>query len=269
MLVTGAASGIGRAVACRSADVGARHLTVTDLNLSGASAVASIIQEAGSSSAAVAVDVTDELDVRRCFEEVQKEHGPVDIVMSNAGLAHFGGIYSSNAEWQQQWDVHVMAHVYWARVALPAMVERGAGHFIITSSAAGLLTRVGAAPYTVSKHAAIALAEWLAVTYGSSGVGISCLCPLAVRTPMLDAAHANGGAGPKLSTDNSGVIEPDEVARIVVDAIEENRFLVLSHPAETSLYIERKHADHERWLNGMRRQSDRLGQRLTDVDEPE
>ena len=240
VVVTGGASGIGRALALRFDAEGARGVAVADLDGDGATATAAAI---GARAIAVTTDVSDEADVRRLVEVTEEAFGPVDLFCSTAGIATSGGAEASDADWQRAWEVNVLSHVYAARAVLPGMLARGEGYLLNTASAAGLLTQIGSAPYAVTKHAAVAFAEWLSVTHGDAGIKVSCLCPQGVRTPML----GDGGAllGP-------GAIEPQEVAQAVVDGLRTEEFLILPHP-EVKEYVRRKADDHDRWIRGMRR----------------
>jgi len=248
VLVTGAAHGIGRALCRRFADEGARGVVVADLDAAAAGTVA---KEIG--GLAVAVDVAVEADVVRLVERATAAYGPIDLFCSNAGIALMGGVEAPDADWQRIWQVNVMAHVYAARAVLPGMLARGRGYLLQTASAAGLLTQIGSAPYSVTKHAAVALAEWLAITYAGQGIKVSCLCPLGVRTRML--GDTPGGIGDML---REGAVEPEAVADAVVAGLAEERFLILPHP-EVADYVRRKADDHERWLRGMRRLLDKVG----------
>src|SRR4051794_40872037 len=246
-VVTGAASGIGRALAQRFAAEGAR-VVVADLDGDGAAAVAREIGGLG-----VRVDVSSEEDVAALVRQAEEAHGPIDLFFSNAGVPGPGGgplEATDPAAWQQTWDVNVMAHVWAARAVLPGMLERGDGYLLSTASAAGLLTHVAALPYTVTKHAAVALAEWLSINYRDAGVKVSVLCPQAVRTPMMMATlDDSSGASVMASGD---MIEPEQVADVVVEAIRDERFLILPHP-EVAKYMAVKATEPERWLEGMRR----------------
>lgn len=247
VLVTGGAGGIGSALAGAFAAAGAKAVIVVDRD-DRASSVAAALP--GGVGIGRRVDVTDEAEVVALVHSVEADLGAIDICCSNAGVAGAGGIEAPGECWQQLWDIHVMAHVYLARAVLPAMLERGRGYLVQTASAAGLLTNVGNAPYSVTKHATVALAEWLAITYGDRGIGVSCLCPQGVRTEMLldnldDAAGAAVVAA-------GGVLEPGVVAETVLDAIAAEEFFVLPHP-EVAGYVQRKAADPDRWLRGMRR----------------
>jgi NAD(P)-dependent dehydrogenase (short-subunit alcohol dehydrogenase family) len=244
-VVTGGASGIGRALCRRFAKEGARAVVVADLDRGGAEAVA---REVG--GRAVVADVGSEADVRRLLATAEQEHGPVDLFCGNAGIGVRGGVEASDADWQRIWQINVMQHVYAARALLPGMLGRGEGYFLITASAAGLLTQIGSAPYAVTKHAAVSIAEWLSVTYGDAGIRVSCLCPQAVRTGMT--AGGPGVAG------LDGMLEPEQVADAVLDAMRAERFLVLPHP-QVAEYVRRKAADHDRWIRGMRRLQARFG----------
>jgi NAD(P)-dependent dehydrogenase (short-subunit alcohol dehydrogenase family) len=246
VVVTGAGSGIGRALAQRFAAEGARAVVVADLNGANAEAVAAEI-----GGTPVAVDVGREDEIRALVDRARSEHGPIDLFFSNAGVpGPSGGPEASNEEWQGTWQVNVMAHVWAARALLPEMIERGDGYLASTASAAGLLTQVGALAYSVTKHAAVAVAEWLAITYGDAGIKVSCLCPQGVRTPMLDRALEDPiGAAPLIA---EGLLEPEEVAAAVVAGIREERFLILPHPAVAD-HLAIKASQNERWLRGMRR----------------
>jgi NAD(P)-dependent dehydrogenase (short-subunit alcohol dehydrogenase family) len=190
-----------------------------------------------------------EADVQAAVHAAKDAHGRIDLFCSNAGIGGGGDVDAPDELWQRIWDVNVMAHVYAARAVLPAMVDRGDGYLLHTASAAGLLTNLGNAPYSVTKHAVVALAEWLAITYGDRGIKVSCLCPQGVRTNML-LGGLDDLAGAAVAA--QGVIEPEEVADAVVATIAEERFLVLPHP-EVLDYFQRKASDYDRWLAGMRR----------------
>jgi NAD(P)-dependent dehydrogenase (short-subunit alcohol dehydrogenase family) len=245
VVVTGAASGIGRAMARRFADEGARGVVVADLDGAGAQAVATAI---GDRALGVATDVADEAQVADLVARAQDAFGPIDLFCANAGVAVGTDEASPDAEWDLALAVNVRAHVYAARKLLPAWLERGEGYFLATASAAGLLTQIGSAPYAVSKHAAVAFAEWLSVTYGDRGIRVSCLCPMGVRTAMT--------AGDGLATDivaaAGAMLEPEDVADAVVEGLRDERFLILPHP-EVMTFLRRKVDDQERWLAGMRR----------------
>jgi NAD(P)-dependent dehydrogenase (short-subunit alcohol dehydrogenase family) len=242
VVVTGGASGIGRALAERCAAEGARTVVVADIDQVAAAEVASGVTGA----VAVGLDVTDPAAVVTTVRDITAAHGDIDVWCSNAGVAVGTGL-ADDAEWDTSWRLHVLAHVHAARHVLTGMVERGRGHFMITASAAGLLTGMESAPYTVTKHGSVALAEWLAIRYGGSGVHVSCLCPQAVRTPMTD------GLDPGSATLAAGrLLEPAEVATAVVEAFADRRFLILPHP-EVAEYERRRTGDRDRWLAGMRR----------------
>ncbi|MCH7869797.1 MAG: SDR family oxidoreductase [Myxococcales bacterium] len=239
-VVTGGAAGIGRALVRKFAAEGAR-VVVADLDADGAAEVAAEI-----GGFAVAVDVSDESSLRSLVEHAEQEYGAVDLFCSNAGIFLPGDVEVPNEQWQQIWEVNVMAHVYAARAVLPSMLERGEGYLLNSASAAGLLTQIGSAPYAVTKHAAVGLAEWLAVTYGDRGIKVSVLCPQAVRTAMTAGVEGGGVAGV------DGMLEPEAVADCVVEGLSEERFLILPHP-NVAEYMQRKVADYDRWLRGMRR----------------
>ena len=239
-VVTGAASGIGRALARRFAREGARGVVVADLRDGPLQAVADEI-----GGLAVPCDVTDERAVRALAAAAEERFGPIDVFCSNAGVAVEGGEEAPDDEWRLNFDLHVMAHVYAARVVAPKMAARGSGYLVNTASAAGLLTHVESATYAVTKHAAVAFAEYLAIAYGDRGVRVSVLCPQAVRTAMTEGRE-QGVA----SVD--GMIEPEALAACVVETMEREEFLILPHP-QVLEYLRRKTADYDRWLTGMRR----------------
>jgi len=240
VVVTGGASGIGRALAHRFTAEGAKAVVVADLD------ECSLHQVAGEIAClAVPCDVADEADIGRLVAATEDAYGPIDVFCSNAGIARMGGEDAPTAVWQQNWDIHVMAHVYAARAVAPGMAERGSGYLVNTASAAGLLSHVQSATYSVTKHAAVAFAEWLSIAYGDRGVRVSVLCPQAVRTAMLK--DREGGVS---SLD--GTIEPEQVADSVIDAMEREEFLILPHP-EVRDYVGRKTSDTDRWLKGMRK----------------
>jgi NAD(P)-dependent dehydrogenase (short-subunit alcohol dehydrogenase family) len=246
IVVTGAGSGIGRGLARRFAAEGARAVVVADLDLASAESVA---EEIG--GLAVHTDVSRESDIQALVARAREANGPIDLFCSNAGVAGpAGGPEAPDEDWQQIWDINVMAHVRAARALLPEMLARGDGYLLNTASAAGLLTQVSALAYSATKHAAVAVAEWLAITYADAGIKVSCLCPQAVRTPLLEVALEDPvGAAPLLA---GGVLEPAEVAEAVVAGIREERFLILPH-AEVAKFMALKGAQPERWLTGMRR----------------
>jgi NAD(P)-dependent dehydrogenase (short-subunit alcohol dehydrogenase family) len=245
VVVTGAASGIGRAMARRFAEEGARGVVVADLDGAGAQAVANAI---GDRALGVATDVADEAQVADLVARARDAFGPIDLFCANAGVAIGADEASPDAEWDLALEVNVRAHVYAARKLLPAWLERGEGYFLATASAAGLLTQIGSAPYAVSKHAAVAFAEWLSVTYGDRGIRVSCLCPMGVRTAMT----AGDGLATDIVATAGAMLEPEDVAAAVVEGLREERFLILPHP-EVMTFLRRKVDDHERWLSGMRR----------------
>jgi NAD(P)-dependent dehydrogenase (short-subunit alcohol dehydrogenase family) len=242
VVVTGGASGIGRALARRFAREGARTVVVADLDGAGARRVA---DEIGGPAAAAAVDVSNEQQVTELIDDTEARHGPIDLFCSNAGVFAGEGLEAPQECWDRALGVNLMAHLHAARHLVPRMIGRGGGYLLHTASAAGLLSQIGSVTYTVSKHAAVALAEWIAITHGDAGIKVSVLCPQAVRTPML-----TGGEGSVATVD--GVIEPDDVAETVIEALAEERFLVLPHP-EVAEYVRRKADDRERWVAGMRR----------------
>jgi len=242
VVVTGGANGIGRALCRAFAAAGARAVVVADLDEQGAKRVADEIK-----GTAVATNVSKEADIQHLVEQTTRQFGQIDVFCSNAGVGVQGGPDSSDADWQKSWDVNVMAHIYAARAVPPQMLERKKGYRVKTVSAAGLLAQIGSAPYSVTKHAAMSFAEWLAITYGDQGIRVSALCPQGVRTNMLFNAEFGGGAFLL-----EGALEPEQVAADVIRAVTEERFLILPHP-EVAKYFQNKANDYERWLRGMRK----------------
>jgi NAD(P)-dependent dehydrogenase (short-subunit alcohol dehydrogenase family) len=250
IVVTGGAHGIGRALCQRFAAEGARAVVVADQDHDGAQVVALAI-----GGLAVAVDVGVEADHLRLVEITTSAFGPIDLFCSNAGIISLGGIAAPDADWQRLWNVNTMAHVWAARAVLPGMLQHNRGYLLQTASAAGLLTQIGSAPYAATKHAAVAFAEWLAITYGDRGIKVSCLCPMGVHTRMLD--NAPGGVGDLL---RYTALTPEAVADTVVHGLADERFLILPHP-EVADYFRHKADDYDRWLRGMRRLQEKAGGR--------
>jgi len=247
VVVTGGANGIGRALCRRFAAEGASGVVIADLDTDRAKQLAEEIN-----GLAVTTDVTVEAEIIRLVSQTTDAFGPIDLFCSNAGIAIDGDEKTADGDWKRIWDVNVMAHIYAARAVLPGMFARGNGYLLQTASAAGLLAQIGSAPYSVTKHAAVAFAEWLAITYGDAGIKVSCLCPQGVRTRML--LGAQGGVGAFLQ---EGALEPEQVAEAVVQGLAEERFLILPHP-EVAQYFRRKADDYDRWLRGMRRLQSRI-----------
>jgi NAD(P)-dependent dehydrogenase (short-subunit alcohol dehydrogenase family) len=248
-VVTGGASGIGAALARRLAAVGAARVVVADIDGDAAEALAAEIGGLG-----LRVDVGSEAGIADLVDHAEAEGGPIDLFCSNAGIAGpYGGPEISDADWQRTWNINVMAHIWAARRLLPGMLERGSGHLSSTASAAGLLANPGLMPYSVTKHAAVAVAEWLAITYGGpgSGVGFSCFCPQGVATPMLETWREEDPSS-RLASASGETISPEDAAAALVAGIAEDRFLILSHD-EVQTYQQRKAGDPERWLGGMQR----------------
>ncbi|MCP3805571.1 SDR family oxidoreductase [Allokutzneria sp. A3M-2-11 16] len=249
IVVTGAAGGIGRALVERFVAEGARAVVAADYDLAGARATA---EAAGASVTARKFDAGAEADVQDLVRFANETNGRIDVFFSNAGVTGpvGGPLETSNEDWDSLWRIHVMAHVWAARAVLPQMREAGEGYLLNTASAAGLLTQPSALPYTVTKHAAVALAEWLAITYGGEGIRVSCVCPQAVRTQMLVAAMGQSeGASDVVAA--AGLIDPEDVARTVVEGMAEERLLILPHP-EVAQRMAFKGTDHEGWLADLR-----------------
>lgn len=254
-VVTGAGSGIGRESARAFAAEGARLVIVADLDEAKAIEVAESI---GDSARGVGLDVADEAAVVALIEQVENDDGPIDVFFSNAGYGRPGGLDLSNDEWQRMMDVHFTSHLTAARALIPGMVARGDGYLFSTASAAGLLTQMDSGPYAVSKAAAVSFAEWISINYGPRGVKVSVLCPQAVRTNIIgddislwDARARSGQAS------QDGVLEPEDVAQMVVDTIREENFLLLPHE-QVATYMQRKAGDPERWIAGMQRFRNKL-----------
>lgn len=277
-VVTGGASGIGRALSLALAEHGAAAVVVSDADGPGAAKVAADITGRGQAALAVTADVASEPAVHDLVARAEREFGRIDLFFSNAGIIVAGGIEVPDEAWSRIWAINVQSHVYVARAVLPGMLARGGGYLMITASAAGLLTQLGSAPYAVTKHAAVAFAEWLSITYGDRGIRVSCLCPQAVSTnlgatsmrevaglvpPTSDtgAVPSAAGAGSvSLQASVDGVLTPDQVAASVLAGVAAGRFLILPHP-EVATYESRRATDRDRWLSGMRRLHSRLAGR--------
>ncbi len=240
VVVTGAASGIGRSLAIRFAAEGAKKVVCVDMNDKGATDTANEIN-----GLAITVDVSSEDEIAAMIERVEVEVGPIDLFCSNAGILTLGGVDAPNDDWQRIWDINVMSHVWAARHLVPRMIARGGGYLLNTASAAGLLNQVGAAPYGVTKHAAVGLAEWLAMTHGDDGIKVSVLCPQAVRSEMTRGHEKSVAA-------MDGMLEPEAVAEACVRTIEAETFLVLPHP-EVLDYMRNKTNNYDKWIGGMRK----------------
>ena len=244
VVVTGAAQGIGRAMCVRFHAEGARAVVAADLNADGAAETAAAV-----GGIAFACDVSKSEEVERMVEEVERQLGPIDLFCSNAGVLDIDPDFdnaasATDAQWARSWGVNVMGHVYAARAMLPRMIPRGGGYFLNTVSAAGLLSQIGAATYSVTKHAGVGFAEHLAITHRDDGVKVSVLCPQGVDTAMVRGAS---GLQPALL---DGVLTPEAVAACVIEGLAAERFLILPHP-QVADYIQKKAADYDRWLGGM------------------
>lgn len=238
-VVTGAASGIGRAAALRFAREGAAGVVAADLNEQGALAVAREVGGLG-----LRCDVSREADIQQLVRAAEDRYGRIDVYFSNAGIISRGGPEVADEVWERNWKVHVMAHVWAARAVVEPMLARGDGYFVVTASAAGLLNIIESAPYGVTKHGAVAIAEWLSIAYGRRGLKVSCLCPQAVATGMLGSWDTSAGV--------DGVLSADDVAGEVVKAMREEKFLILPHP-QVLQYMQVKSGNYERWLGGMQK----------------
>ncbi|MDA7852271.1 SDR family oxidoreductase [Porticoccaceae bacterium] len=240
IVVTGAASGIGRAMAIRFKAEGAKQVVAVDINIDGAEATAELI-----GGVAMSADVSKEEDIQRVIEATEETIGPIDLFCSNAGVGMAESINSANKEWQMSWDINVMSHVYASRHLLPRMISRGGGYFLNTSSAAGLLNQIGGAAYGVTKHAAVGFGEWLAIHHQHQGIKVSMLCPQAVRTPMTDNDNDATAAAA-----SNGMIEPEELCDTVVEGLRSETFMILPHPVVLD-YMRNKTNNYDRWIGGM------------------
>ncbi|MBM89225.1 MAG: short-chain dehydrogenase [Gammaproteobacteria bacterium] len=249
VVITGAASGIGKALSERFATENASAIVVTDIDSEGVTSTVNKIKDQAQ-TLGITCDVRQEEEIKVLVEKTIDEFGHIDLFCSNAGIFTAGGEHISTDKWQAIWEIDLMSHVFAARAVLPGMLERGEGYLLNTASAAGLLNQVGSAPYAVTKHAVIGFAEWLSITYGNKGIRVSVLCPQAVRTAMTA-----GGDGGVAGLD--GMLEPEQLADTVVETLAQERFLVLPHP-EVLTYMRRKTDDYDRWLGGMRRLHERF-----------
>ncbi|TPW15312.1 MAG: oxidoreductase [Acidimicrobiaceae bacterium] len=255
VVVTGAASGIGAACAGLFAAEAARRVVCADLDESGARTVARRINEALGRDLAVGMrcDVGQEDSVRSLIDEVGESDGVIDLYFANAGVASLSDPLTADEVWERAWRVNTMAHVWAARHLLPAWLDRGEGYLVTTASIGGILTALGDAAYTTTKHAAVGFAEWMAITYGDRGVRVSCLCPAGVSTPLLAVFTGVETAKDTVLRVAGDVMQPDEAARRVVAGIRDEATLILTHP-EMQVFMERKVSDHGRWIGGMIRQ---------------
>lgn len=256
VVVTGGGSGIGEAICHAALAAGASHVVVADLDGDQGARVASDIGEAAS---AATVDVSDEEAIVTLVEATEAAHGPIGAFVSNAGFVTVAGLEDSNEAIQNMWEVHCMAHIYAARAVVPSMIANGGGYLLNTASAAGLLSQIGSMTYSITKAAAVSLGEWLAITHHHQGIRVSVLCPQAVRTNIVTNSpdYVPGESGEAGDFDSGvaagdGVLEPADVAELCIEAMRDERFLVLPHP-DVATYAERKGADRDRWLSGMRR----------------
>jgi NAD(P)-dependent dehydrogenase (short-subunit alcohol dehydrogenase family) len=246
-VVTGGANGIGRALCRKFAAEGARGVVVADVDADGAGRVAAEI-----GGLVVPTDVSLESEIFNLVEKASSAFGQIDLFCSNAGIVMDGGAEVSDSNWQRIIGINLMAHIYAARAVVPAMIARGEGYLLQTISAAGLLTSIGSAPYSVTKHGALAFAEWLSITYGDSGIKVSALCPQGVRTNMFPKFLESDGEFLR-----EGALEPEQVADIVVAGLAKEQFLILPHP-QVAEYLQRKASDYDRWIRGMRRLRDKV-----------
>lgn len=248
-VVTGAGNGIGASIARRFAAEGAAAVIVSDIDGAAAERVAADI---GGVATADRTDVRDEKAVADLVRRTLDAHGRVDVFCSNAGVFPGGGLDVATDVWQDVFAVNVLSHVYSARAVVPSMIDRGTGYLVNIASAAGLLSSPGDAPYSVTKHAAVALAEWLSITYGDNGIRVSAVCPLGVSTPMLLDTLAEGRLSARVVQASGDVLSPEQIAEAVIEGMAEERFLILPHD-EVGKYWVNKAADPDRWLTGVRK----------------
>jgi NAD(P)-dependent dehydrogenase (short-subunit alcohol dehydrogenase family) len=251
-VITGAAGGIGSALARRFAAEGATGVVLSDVDHEAAQRIAQDIVASGGHATAIAADVADEAAVAELVAASERAFGPIDLFCSNAGIATGVGLDAKPEDWARSWSINVVAHAHAAKAVLPSMLARGAGYLLQTVSAAGLLSCAGDAPYTATKHAALGLAEWLSMTYGNLGIKVSALCPMGVRTNMLMPGVEAGNPSALAVANSAPILEPDQVAEEVIKGIDEERFLILPHPEAGTMYAH-KAADPDRWLAGMQR----------------
>lgn len=253
-IVTGGASGIGAALAAELA-TNKVSVVVGDLDEAGAQAIAASIRDSGGAAVALRADASDVADIEALITLAGREFSPVDIYVANAGVIGKPGL-GTESDWDIILDVNLRAHIRAARLLVPNWQALGSGYFVSVASAAGLLTQLGAAGYAVSKHAAVGFAEWLAITYGDDGIGVSCVCPLGVETPLLQTIRGMDDPDVKLGASSieqsAGVISAADVATVTVDAIQADRFMVLPHAELLEMY-RHKGGDYDRWVSGMRR----------------
>jgi NAD(P)-dependent dehydrogenase (short-subunit alcohol dehydrogenase family) len=259
-VVTGAASGIGRALATVLAAAGAR-VVIGDIDRVGAEQTASIISALGHRVLSREADASANADIAALIALATTKFGPVDIYVANAGVGGPPGLVVPGIDWEHVLDVNLRSHIRAATQLVPRWAERGSGYFVSVASAAGLLTQLGAAAYAVSKHAAVGFAEWLAISYGDLGIGVSCLCPMGVDTALLTEMRESPEPDARLAVSaviTAGeVLDPERVAALALDAMRENRFLVLPHPQVLDMYRQ-KGANYDAWIAGMRRYRERL-----------
>jgi NAD(P)-dependent dehydrogenase (short-subunit alcohol dehydrogenase family) len=246
IVITGAATGIGRAMAIKFSAQGAKKVVCADVDENGVRETAKHIE-----GIAHKVDVANEAEIAALIDTTETNVGPIDLYCSNAGISISGGVEVADDSWQKIWNINLMAHVWAARHLVPRMTKRGGGYLLNTASAAGLLNQVGSAPYGVTKHAAVGLAEWMAMTYGDQGIKVSVLCPQAVRTEMT-RGHEDHVA----SID--GMLTPEDVAESCVTGLGEESFLILPHP-QVKEYMQNKTNNYDRWIGGMRKLNRRFG----------
>lgn len=255
VVITGAGSGIGRSLASAFAASGA-SVVVGDIDVAGANETAKMVRSVGGVAVGVGADASTTAGIDALILLARNEFGPVDVFVANAGIIGAPGMGDDESDWDRIIDVNLRAHIRAAKVLVPEWLERGSGYFVAVASAAGLLTQIGAAGYSVTKHAAVGFAEWLSITYGDRGIGVSCVCPMGVDTPLLTGLSESSDPAARMAaaavTTAGEVVDPERVADLTVEAVRAGRFLVLPHPAVLDMYRQ-KGSDYERWITGMRR----------------
>ena len=238
IVVTGGAGGIGLAIAKKFIKEGPKIVILVDISFKN-------FNFKDEKILCKQCDVTNELSIQNLIDKINLDFGLIDIFCSNAGILSLGSEQTSNEDWSKNWNLHVMSHVFAAKKLLPDMLRRGSGYFVNTASAAGLLSHIDSITYSTTKHAAIGLAEWLAITYGKQGIGVSILCPQAVETAMTKGREKEVSA-------LDGMMKPEDVAIDVINAIKDEVFLISPHD-EVVGYFQNKANNYSRWIGGMQK----------------
>jgi len=251
--ISGGASGIGESLCKNFAKNGAKAIIIIDVNLSEARRVAEEIKTC--ETLAIKGNCGNEADIRKSLQMAEMTFGPIGVICANAGILSIGGPEVTNEEWNAINNVNVMQSVFLARHAVPSILRQGGGHFVVTASAAGVLSQIGSLPYSVTKAAAVSIAEWLSITYGRRGLNVTCLCPQAVRTGMI--AGTDGGVAGL-----GGILEPDDVAQEVFESMRDGKFLVSPHK-DVLTFIKRKGTNYDRWISGMQKLNSQMEEKYS------